>query len=225
MPIKNKPFFVPKSFSYQPDFYTEFDGRVNAVFTHPVKGCTLFLEIAADTYNYDYTINGHGNLVIECETEDGSYRLTQHEIQTLNEALNRLKQYLDDVNFGENLPERPIKINISPSKILLKPKKNYSLRKKKNGKPYRLTDDDKLTLLSWGHPESDFAQIEEAANRSTYILDGEKAINVWEAIEILGKETFLSGISRSAFHYNCGRYDKDEKHKVSFDSSVLFRQH
>lgn len=92
---------------------------------------------------------------------------------------------------------------------------------------YTLTKEDKALLKRWGYPRQDQAQIEEAINRSTYKLEdssGEKVITKDKAIEVLGKETFLSGISRSAFHFTCSRNPEDNpKIRVSFDSSILFK--
>ena len=223
MPIKNKPFFVPKSFPYQPDFYTEYFGHVNAVFTHPAKGCTLFLEVEADTWNHDRYLDAHGNLAILCQTANGRHLLTPRNIPTLKDALEKLKEILNNEQFGEKLPNKPIKADPPTSKFLPRPEKKPRIRRKGNGRPFRLTKEDRKTLLDWGFPEDELAQIEEAANRSTYVLDDEKPINVWDVINILGKETFLSGIRRSAFHWTSSRNTEDGKHEVSFDSSILFR--
>ena len=43
-----------------------------------------------------------------------------------------------------------------------------------------------------------------------------------EAVIILGREEFLSGISRSAIHYTASRESKGHS-IVSFDSSKLFQ--
>ena len=86
-----------------------------------------------------------------------------------------------------------------------------------------LSQADKALLLSWGHPESDFAQIEQAMQKSktTYKMDC-KPISREKAIEVLGREAYLSGISRSAFHFTAARQTQDGK-VVLFDSSKLFR--
>ena len=44
-----------------------------------------------------------------------------------------------------------------------------------------------------------------------------------EAIELLGRETWLSGLDRSAFHWSAMRQTKDDKGYVYFDSSKLFK--
>ena len=113
-------------------------------------------------------------------------------------------------------------------------------------KPMKLTETDKKQLKENGYVESDFPQIERAMQKSktTYkvvdIKTGDKKIISREkAIEILGRETWLSGISRSAFHWTATRdnmrgYFKPKSADyvvtqmptqiVHFDSSNLFKQ-
>ena len=87
----------------------------------------------------------------------------------------------------------------------------------------KLTSADKALLLDWGHSESDFPQIEEAFKKSKtkYKLDA-TPISREEAISLLGREQYLSGIARSSFHYTACRQTPDGKF-VYFDSSNLFR--
>ena len=85
----------------------------------------------------------------------------------------------------------------------------------------KLTESDKKRLLSWGFLEKDFAQIEEATRKTKYTLD-DQTITQKEALRELGREAYLSGISRSAFHYSASRTSKDGRN-VLFDSSALFR--
>lgn len=86
-----------------------------------------------------------------------------------------------------------------------------------------LTEKDKAMLREWGHPESDFRQIEEAFKKSKTKYElGDKPISREEAISLLGREQYLSGIARSAFHYTAVRETPDGKF-VYFDSSNLFR--
>lgn len=81
----------------------------------------------------------------------------------------------------------------------------------------KLTKKDKEYLLSVGVAEDDFPQMEEAMSCTKYELNGKK-IQRKTAIEYLGRETYLSGISRSAFHYTAYRDG------VLFDSSDLFKE-
>lgn len=84
----------------------------------------------------------------------------------------------------------------------------------------KLTKIDKEVLLKWGFQEKDLQQIEEATSKTTYELNNEK-ISCKRAIEILGREEYLSGISRSAFHFSAARNSRKGE-TVSFDSSKLF---
>ena len=104
----------------------------------------------------------------------------------------------------------------------------------------RLSDSDIEYLKKIGHTEEDIPQIEEALNNTIYTLgnagkssDGsieipdeqnDVEITAQEAREILGDEKFLSGLSRSAFHYTSGRWNNDDTKYVSFDSSKIFEE-
>ena len=87
-----------------------------------------------------------------------------------------------------------------------------------------MTKERKEILLGFGHPESDLPQIEEAMNcRVThYTLNG-KRISRKKAIDLLGEKVWLSGISRSAFHWTASRPIGNTNEYVCFDSSALFR--
>lgn len=93
----------------------------------------------------------------------------------------------------------------------------------------KLTEENKKLLLSWGETEDDLWQIEEAtkAKNTKYSLyfDGKcfGQISRKSAIEVLGIETYLSGISRSAFHRTATR-NNEEGYAVFFDSSNLFKE-
>jgi len=87
----------------------------------------------------------------------------------------------------------------------------------------KFTKEDKELLKSWGHREEDLNQLERATGttKTTYEMNGKK-ISIDEAIEILGRETYLSGISRSAFHWSACR-ENEKGQRVYFDSSKLFK--
>jgi len=85
----------------------------------------------------------------------------------------------------------------------------------------KLTVEDKKLLKSWGYPNEDLKQIERATNKTEYEVNGER-ISLTEVLEILDRETYLSGISRSAFHWSSCR-DGREGQRVYFNSSKLFR--
>lgn len=91
----------------------------------------------------------------------------------------------------------------------------------------KLTPDDKRLLRSWGYLEQDMEQISEAIRKTTYtayIADSTrgKGISADAAVSILGRETFLSGIGRSAFHFTALR-ENDEHTRVLFNSHKLFQ--
>lgn len=90
----------------------------------------------------------------------------------------------------------------------------------------KLTQEHKDLLLKWGYPQEDFEQIEEATRKTTYELyEGDKKIKnvgIKEAINLLGIETYLSGIGRSAFHFTAYRHIENSDNGILFDSSKLF---
>lgn len=229
MPIKNRPHFVPRSFKYRPDYYMDFFGRVAAVFTHPVKKVSVYLEVDADIWNHADPFDASGNLDIIYQTATHRRSLLVKPVPTLKEALIFLQDRLDDPHFGDRFKEPPVRRDETGGyRYLPKEEARKRLRRKGNGSPFRLTEEDRAVLAGLGYPKGDLEQIEEAANRSTYtVIDSDgnnlRAVNVWEAIDILGRETFLSGISRSAFHRTCCRSSEDGKTEIYFDSGALFR--
>ena len=100
---------------------------------------------------------------------------------------------------------------------------------KERTKTMELTKADKAYLLSINESEQYFPQIEEAMEVTKYELtdaDGKNTIrhiSRKEAIELLGRETWLNGLDRSAFHWTSMRQTKDGKNYVMFDSSKLFK--
>ena len=95
--------------------------------------------------------------------------------------------------------------------------------------------DDVLTtsriryLKSIGVPDEDIDDIRDALKYTNYAYINNRTgedypIDVDEAIKKLGVRTFLSGISRSAFHWNCIRETPDGKGRVYFDSSRRFKR-
>lgn len=94
----------------------------------------------------------------------------------------------------------------------------------------KLTNEDKEMLGIWGNTEEHIAQIEEALNKSTYVLmkaennNSMRKITAKDAIKLLGEKVFLSGLDRSAFHFTSVREipDTEGQYVVNFDSHVLF---
>ena len=89
----------------------------------------------------------------------------------------------------------------------------------------KLSFEDKIMLQEMSVPEKDFAQIEAAAQKTKYyILPGKERISRSKAIQILGRKNYLSGLARSAFHWDAIRYaDDGSATKVLFDSSNYFK--
>ena len=92
----------------------------------------------------------------------------------------------------------------------------------------KLTKEDKKLLKDWGFPDEDLTQIERATTKTTYELartsfnTSDNKISAIEAMNILGRKEYLSGIARSAFHWNCCRQN-EKGQTVYFDSSKLFK--
>jgi hypothetical protein len=87
----------------------------------------------------------------------------------------------------------------------------------------KLTNEDKQLLEKWGYPDSDFEQIEEALKTTITVYEMNNIkISRAKAIEILGREVWLSGVGRSAFHWSAYR-ENEEKQGVFFNSSRLFK--
>lgn len=73
-----------------------------------------------------------------------------------------------------------------------------------------------------GHPEKEMKQLWMAIQDVKLTLTDNKTgkeerTTIDKAIEVLGEETFLSGISRCAFHASAYRQDAKGKHSVYFD--------
>ena len=90
----------------------------------------------------------------------------------------------------------------------------------------KLTKSDKDILRGMGVPDEDFHQIEQAASKTIYEHYPKKGvgwkISARKAEEILGRKEFLSGLSRSAFHWSAMR-DNASGDQVYFDSSRFFK--
>ena len=98
---------------------------------------------------------------------------------------------------------------------------------------FKLTPEDVALLKEWGEYDEGIKQIEKAASEkyTKYtLIDTASEINNplpvsrdW-VIDYLGRETWLSGLHRSAFHFNALRYRSQEEQKyIYFDSSKLFK--
>lgn len=90
----------------------------------------------------------------------------------------------------------------------------------KGQSPKYLNSADLKMLKGWGYKTTeDLTQIQTAMLLSEIRLNGKKT-GVKKAVEILGREKFLGGISRSAFHSASAK--ETGGNYVEFDSSALF---
>ena len=87
----------------------------------------------------------------------------------------------------------------------------------------KLNDKDKAYLREIGYLDEDMKQIERAtlAKYTSYEIDDKEA-SMMDVLAVLDRETYLSGIARSAFHWSAVRRTKDDK-VVYFNSSKLFK--
>ena len=85
----------------------------------------------------------------------------------------------------------------------------------------RFTKQDEDWFLNSGHPQSDIKQLKDAFREVKLTLTDHKTmketkITRSKAVEILGRETYLSGISRAAFHMTSYRESQDGRYSVYF---------
>ena len=84
-----------------------------------------------------------------------------------------------------------------------------------------LSEEHKRYLKKLGNTKKDVEWIECALVMSTFKFRGRR-ISAEKAIRLLGQENFLSGLSRSAFHWSAVRNTEDGE-RVMFDSSRLYK--
>lgn len=95
----------------------------------------------------------------------------------------------------------------------------------------KLTNDDKSYLKRIGFNERDFIQIEQALNdvdlsiTDNDIIRGCKTrkCGVDRSIEVLGRETFISGLSRAAYHATATRVSENKRFEIHFDLCKWWR--
>ncbi len=149
--------------------------------------------------------------------------------------IDRYKEDLDEDKFkwspmGSNpsieYAGEEIKSNMHLRSIVREKKEIEQWEAQKNApREFRLTDEDKKILLSWGNREDELDQIELEANvceyTQCYKSKPDRKITRDEAIKLLGRRNFLSGIERTAFHWNCGR-ERGNRY-VHFESGLVGR--
>ena len=93
----------------------------------------------------------------------------------------------------------------------------------------KLTNKDKKYLLSIGYTENDFEQISNIAKYTKYEMFTKEnesivtRITQRECIKLLGRNTFLSGLGRTAFHRSAVRYNDEGTIYVGFDCDNFFK--
>lgn len=86
-----------------------------------------------------------------------------------------------------------------------------------------MSKEDMNYLLNIGCLEEDLGQIAYAAKANVTKYEcGGKRIAKAQAIELLGREKWLSGLARSAFHWSAVR--ENEEGVSSFDSSKIWKE-
>lgn len=94
----------------------------------------------------------------------------------------------------------------------------------------KLTNQDKAILkngAAYPMDDNDLIQIERVLQkRYTKYRHNDHPISREQAIDLLGREKFLSGIRRSAFHFTAARpvSDNPADGVVYFDSSAFFKE-
>ena len=94
---------------------------------------------------------------------------------------------------------------------------------------YRFDKEDIDCIKQMSIELSDAQQMEEAMNATNFYLWLPKGgnidikIDIEDAWNILGRETFISGIYRSAFHQTAVRENKNYTKQIYFDSSEFFK--
>lgn len=92
-----------------------------------------------------------------------------------------------------------------------------------------LTNKQKDYYRSLGWDNDDIAQFQGMGKYCKLTLCEEpsgkkiRRITQKEAIEILGKDTFMSGMERACFHWNCSRSNEQDNLSVTFDNSSMFK--
>ena len=86
----------------------------------------------------------------------------------------------------------------------------------------KLTKKDKEYLYNIGHSMEDVHHIEQCIRYTKYKDENGKLISRKTAIEKLGRETWLNGVSRSSFHWSAYKQNEDDTQGVYFDSRDYF---
>lgn len=85
----------------------------------------------------------------------------------------------------------------------------------------RLTEQEKKTLRKQGYNASEMKQLQMAASRCDYEDEKGNCVDAEDVIEWLGREEWLSGVARAAFHWTSVRDNNGRT--ICFDCSNMFR--
>lgn len=83
----------------------------------------------------------------------------------------------------------------------------------------KLSKEDRKLLKKWGYKESEIDFIEVVSSCTIYSSRKKNICDI-DALDILGREEFLSGLSRSAFHCSATRRSETGI-EVSFDNTFF----
>ena len=94
-----------------------------------------------------------------------------------------------------------------------------------------LTNEDETSLLIIGYTDDDLNQIGQGLKEvELLITDNDIAkgcktrkCGAKRAIEVLGREEFISGVARASFHATATRYSCDGRYEIYFDLRKWWR--
>jgi hypothetical protein len=88
----------------------------------------------------------------------------------------------------------------------------------------KLTNKDKEYLIAIGYSDNDLTAIEDAIRNIRYEVFDSIPINITqkEAIRLLGREEFLSGVARATFHSSAVRHHPTMAHVVVYFTRTKF---
>lgn len=85
---------------------------------------------------------------------------------------------------------------------------------------FELCKDARERFKRLGHIDKDMRQLCDAVATTKYYLNDSIQLTADEAYDMLGESDFMSGLSRSAFHFSSVR--ECNEGAIFFDSSALF---
>ena len=194
------------------------------------------IDRLSDRYNVKITDEQVNDALDYCKCNGDLKSLSMMLVRDIyTNFMERYKQDLDIRKFSWNPnPDKAIisydgdeiKSDSHMRSIVYDMKEEAAWEAQKNApREFHLTDEDKKLLREWGYPEDDLDQIELEANvceyTQCYKSKPDRQITRDDAIRLIGRKEFLSGISRTAFHWNCGR-ERGNRY-VHFESGIVGR--